>query len=189
MRTTTAWISAVLAIIGAGIGIGAGIWSPEIEYGQGILAQVPCGPGWCGGLVPAPPGLSTAIVLGTTQVVAGQEFTARVVITNETDQPIALIDPHGCEPDFAAALTNANLPPQITFTLGCIGRPLVISPGVNTFRFPMLTTYRSCSMGPSGEPCTPAPIPPGTYVAVLIGSGSTPLPPAVSNSIELVSAH
>jgi hypothetical protein len=55
----------------------------------------------------------------------------------------------------------------------------VIEPGTTRFTFPVLTRYGGCLMV-DGKPCTPPPLPPGAYFAVLIGDGSVPLPPAAT---------
>jgi hypothetical protein len=71
----------------------------------------------------------------------------------------------------------------ILVVIGCEGSPsgggLVIEPGTARFTFPVFTTYGGCPMV-DGQPCTPPPLPPGAYFAVLVGDGQAPLPPAAT---------
>jgi hypothetical protein len=155
-----------------------------LTYGQGDLRSVYCtGSGStkaCGGLVPAPVGLTDRIVLDRIVVPTGTSIHALVVVDNHTGHSIALRDPHGCQPSMAVAVTNATIAPGVGFALVCSAQPLMLDQGITRFPVDVITTYAGC--GPSttvrsskaslpvclphgGVPNLPA----GSYHAVLIG--------------------
>lgn len=134
----------------------------------------------------APGGLAVKIVRVPTKVRFGSSFIATVVVTDATQSPIDLLTPAGCRPAFAVALTNADFAPQVSFEAMCITGAMVISPGSTSFHVPVSVDFLSCARPRSAEACIAGIYPPGTYVAVLIGSGQTPLPEAVSAPIKVV---
>jgi hypothetical protein len=194
MKVVASWVLALLVVIGAGVGIIAAVWSPGLVYGYGILSNMPCHESGsspsCGGLVAAPAGVVDRIELGAATIAAGHPFEVTVVITNETSTPIVLRDgDFGCPPEFVVVLTNGAVAVSVAFAVQCneaqSGEGLVLKPGSILFRSPVLTTYSGCSEV-DGVPCNPLPLPPGSYFAVLIGDGQTPLPPAVAGPVTLV---
>lgn len=153
--------------------------------GQGPLAKLTCtldatGYRGCDGLVRPHPGLAVRLSLDRPKVAAGGRLTATVTVTNTTGATVSLLDPHGCRPSFGVALTNAQVAPRSAITAVCVGRPLVLRPGVNRFTTPVATTYDACQGGSTTAPggtiplCLPGggapPLPPGRYWAVLMGA-------------------
>jgi len=154
--------------------------------------KLPDGTKSCGGLVPASPALVDHIQLDTTRVVAGNAVKGTLVVTNKTQEGINLNHSNrGCRPQFAIVLTSNSFDPEVGFTLPCFGRPLVIRPGTNRFPITVVATYSHCSatskpacIGTSGMP----PIPPGRYVAALIGGDDVlALPPPQPVPVTVVS--
>jgi hypothetical protein len=167
--------------------------STTVVYGTGDLAQVYCTPTGigtqkaCGGLVPAPAGVTDRIALDRTSVHSGTVIHGTLIVENRSGHRIALLDPHGCQPSMAIALTSATMAPVVGFSAVCIGRPLVLHTGANRFSTDVVTTALGCIPGTASDAsasvpvCLPGGGPPplatGTYHAVLVGRGLA-LPPA-----------
>lgn len=203
MRTVAAITLALLAVVGIAVGLMAAVWSPPEVYGVGMLRFVPCvgsvNDPTCGGLLPASPEITDRVVLGSTEVTAGETFEATLVVTNHSEAGIS-IEPY-CTPRFLLALTNSENPPNASgFADACtrVGQPLRIAPGTTRFSFPVLTTYSFCAenrasaRGSDDPVCLPGPafprLPLGTYVVVLIGDGTVALPPAASGPVVVLSS-
>ena len=168
-----------------------------LVYGKGVLRNVSCthAPGSvvsCGGLLPAPRGISDRIVLDTNVARAGTPIHGDLVVTNVRGSAVDLRDPHGCRPGYAVGLTNAVLPAgnAPAFAAVCSANPLVVPQGTTKFPIDVITTWSGCTNGPPPTSaryriprCTahgePPPLPAGRYVAVLYGS-ALPLPPATA---------
>lgn len=156
-------------------------------YGQGDLARIYCtdvgAAKACGGLVPAPAGVTDTIVLDHPSVPTGTALGATVVVVNRTGRVIDLLDTHGCQPSLGVSVTNASVPPAEGFTTICSSAPLVLAPGTNRFPTLVATTAAGCSPTPAAHlpACTAAGLPPdlpvGRYHAVLVGLALA-LPPA-----------
>jgi len=183
----------VAAACGSSPGPTAAPTSTTVVYGTGDLGRVYCTPTGtgaqkaCGGLVPAPAGVTDRIALDRTTVPSGTVIRGTLVVENRSGHQIALLDPHGCQPSMAVALTSATLAPVVGFSAVCIGRPLVLHAGANRFPADVITTALGCIPGTTSDAsasvpaCLPGGGPPplatGTYHAVLVGRGLA-LPPA-----------
>ncbi len=199
-RNPTVLVLAVLALTatvaaacGSSPGPTAAPTSTTVVYGTGDLGSVYCTPTGtgsqkaCGGLVPAPAGVTDRIALARTTVPSGTVIHGTLVVENRSGHQIALLDPHGCQPSMAVALTSATLAPVVGFSAICIGRPLVLYPGATRFPADVITTALGCIPGTTSDAsasvpaCLPGGGPPplatGTYHAVLVGRGLA-LPPA-----------
>lgn len=199
-------VASLLAVVTVGVGLGAcggpSMWSAPsttspLAYGKGELRNVYCTHASgsvpsCGGLLPAPKGVSDKIVLDATVARAGTTVHGDLVVTNASGAAIELRDPHGCTPGYAVGLTNATLPAVNApgFAAVCGYAALVLPPGTTTFPIEAITTYSGCTNGPAPAGgryrlprCVPHGGPPslpsGHYVAVLYGS-SLALPPATT---------
>lgn len=206
MRTVVGWVLFLLAMVAIGVGVTAGAWSPAgPQFGYGMLRHVPCvsspeGPS-CGGLLPADPSLTDRLVLSNYVMTAGATLKAVLLVTNDSGEPIAIQRGPYCGPDFDVGLTNDRIWPNagVFVNASCSGRgPLLVQPGTTRFSFPVFTTYGSCAQVPAqadvseGDPAcldwtVSPPLPPGTYVAVLLGD-QVELPPAVSAPLTIVAS-
>jgi hypothetical protein len=142
------------------------------------------------GLLPASPDLSDRLILRTSRVTAGAQIPATIVITNRGQAPVKLADSHGCRPGYAAAVTNAKFPPNVSFGAACAVRPLVLAPGVTRLKTTVSTSYQGCTptkaqATPMFPKCLPGkhlppPLPAGQYRVVLVGENlALPAPAAV----------
>jgi hypothetical protein len=142
------------------------------------------------GLLPASPNLSDRLVLQSTRVTAGARIPATIVVTNRGSAPVRLADSHGCQPGYAAAVTNAKIPPNVLFGAACAVRALVLQPGVTRLKTTVFTTYQGCTptkaqATPNFPQCLPGkhlppPLPAGQYHVVLVGENlALPAPAAV----------
>lgn len=176
-----------LAATGCGSTTGPAAVAPTttLVYGQGDLRRVPCtGSGstrTCGGLVPAPIGVTDRIVLNRAVVPTGTTIHAVVVVVNRTGHSILLRDPHGCESAMGVAVTNATVAPGGGFTQVCRSQMFLLATGTSRLPFDVITTYAGCvptrtarSSKASAPACLPnggvPNLPIGTYHAVIVGS-------------------
>jgi len=138
------------------------------------------------GLLPSNKGLSDRIHLDETSVVAGSKTNGTLTVVNRGERAIGL-SYRGCRPSYRVALTDREGLFGDAFQLPCPRRPLVIEPGPNSFPVVVSTTYDSCvpagPVAPDQPGCTGGsramvpPLPPGRYLAVLVGVNLA-LPPA-----------
>jgi hypothetical protein len=141
-----------------------------------LLAPAVGAAGAHNGLLRASPELRDRIELNSTRVLAGPRLHGTLVVTNRGRRPINLT--RRCRPDFAVALTNGSVAPDVAFAFVCTNAPFVISPGTTRFPLTVATTYSSCLQpGGSSTKSMPSclaggifpPLPPGRYRAVLVG--------------------
>jgi hypothetical protein len=164
-----------------------------VLYGQGALRNLPCvvdgsGVRSCGGLLPAARGLVDHLQLDRTRVAAGTAIRGALVVTNDGDRTVNLAY-KGCRPSYMVALTTSTFAPQYGFVLPCEAQPLAIKARTTT-ALPI-----SVSTSDLDARCTPAtqaavqgvptclangmaPLPVGTYFAVLVGQDLALPPPA-----------
>lgn len=146
------------------------------------------------GLVPAPPGITDALRLDRSRVTGGQPLTATLTIVNDRGYPVTLPDT-GCRPRDTVVLANRQHAPNAAFTSDCQrGAPLTLAPGRTTRSFTVVTVHDRCAevsggggfpkCGPNGGP---PPLPPGRYVAVLVGT-RMPLPEAISAPVTVTAS-
>ncbi len=185
----------LLAVASAAAGLLAACSSPQVPApspgtsSPGAPAVSPSapaahpGPAPTIGLVPAPGGLTDALVLQRTRVTAGIPIQATLIVTYRGRAPVNLN--HGCRPQFAVVVTNHQFPPAVAFATDCSLLPFIIKPGENRLAVTVDTSYSSCSevLGQAtrrSPACLPGrlpmpPLPPGRYEAVLVGQ-DLPLP-------------
>ena len=201
VRSSAAWLllgalllgGAAASACGSGPGPSAAPTTTTLVYGQGALSAVYCTSGTgaqrsCGGLLPAPIGITDRIVLDHTVVATGTVLHGSLVVVNRSGHPISLLGPDGCQPSMSVAVTSTSIPPGAAFTQDCRSQPLVIARGETRMPIEVFTTYPGCSSGstaPTSPPTLPAclsgnrppPLPVGGYQAVLVGMDLA-LPPA-----------
>ena len=123
----------VAAACGSSPGPTSAPTSTTVVYGTGDLAQVYCTPTGigtqeaCGGLVPAPAGVTDRIALDKTTVPSGTVIHGALIVDNRSGNRIALLDPRGCQPSMAVALTSATMAPVVGFRRG-VHRPATCPP-------------------------------------------------------------
>ena len=135
------------------------------------------------GLVPANPALTDRVVLHSTRVRAGQPLVGTLLVTNHSSHSINL-KMGICVRDWALGLAGRGITIYPGFVASCSGEPLLVGPGLHRYPLSVLATYGVCTEVPrlqtrSLPPCVnnAAPnLPPGTYYALLFGSGNLPLP-------------
>jgi hypothetical protein len=144
------------------------------------------------GLLPASPSLSDRLVLRSSQVTAGAQIPATIIVTNRGKAPVRLADSNGCRPSYAAAIIKAGQP-NISFGASCSLDPLVLAPGVTRLQTTLSTRYQGCTpikaqatpsapqcLGGKQHPVIP-PLPAGRYRVVLVGENlALPAPAAVT---------
>jgi hypothetical protein len=112
--------------------------------------------------------LGAHIVLPSTTIRSGSSVDGYVVVENHTGHPL---ETTGCLTLFTVALGNDRISPRIGW-LDCLER-FTIPSGESRYPVRVVARYLSCPP----PPCTdgrPAPLPPGTYRAMLFRD--TPLP-------------
>lgn len=145
------------------------------------------------GLVPAPGGVTDSLHLDRSRAHAGQRIDATLTIENHRHSPVTLPDTaHGCRPKGTVVLANRDHVPSSSFAAVCVSGHITLPPGRITWSFHVITTYDGCAPVPvDGMPRCGAhglpPLPPGRYVAVLVG-WTLPLPQAVSAPLTLTAA-
>jgi hypothetical protein len=109
-------------------------------------------------------------------ILGGQEFTATLVVENNGDHELSILV-NGCQPKWSIALTNESHPPDQAFTADCPTAPFVAPIGTTRFAITNRAIASSCTPNGVGTAATPKcinggipPLPPGEYLAVLIGS-------------------
>lgn len=159
--------------------------APRASAGHPIKASV-------AGLLPASPSLSDRLVLHSSQVTAGAQVPATIIVTNHGQAPVKLADSHGCGPAYAAAIVDGGQP-NVSFGAACSLHPLVLAPGVTRLQTTLSTRYLGCTptkaqatrnfpqcLGGKQHP-VPPPLPAGRYSVVLVGQNlALPAPTAVS---------
>jgi hypothetical protein len=172
-----------LMLLGASCG-GHATAAPRetVHYGQGALKEIPCTPTRagrnCGGLLPAAKGLSDQLQLDQRTVVAGRTIKGTLTVRNNTSRAISLLS-RRCRPPYQVALTNKRGLFFAAFPMPCHIQRLLLEPGSNTFPVTVPTTYGSCVADRQTSADQPLcisrpkmsvpPLPPGRYLAVLIG--------------------
>jgi hypothetical protein len=134
------------------------------------------------GLLPANAELTDRVELRPTRVRAGRPIQGTLLIMNHSSHPINLT--MSCEPDWAIVLASTKVMQYPAFATVCSRGALLIGPGLNRYPVTVHTTYLGCANGPQSGPAglpecvaNMAPgLPPGTYYAILFGSGNLPLP-------------
>jgi hypothetical protein len=144
--------------------------------------------------------LTTRVELdGNSFVAGGPAIHGTVVITNNTDNPIALDSPGACLGKWAVELTSPAASQHVAWTLDCLsGAPRVVRPGANRFPVTITTTYSECfnqtaKPDPDSVACLPGglvpPLPPGNYEAVLVTDQPGYLPLAPRVPVRIVAAR
>lgn len=115
--------------------------------------------------------LSGRIELAETTVEAGGTIEGRVVVNNNTGEPIIVV---GCGSIFQVALANDEIEPMVGWNL--CAQDITIPTGESTYPVSVRASYNTC-LGESGEstipmvPCLedglPPALPPGDYEARL----------------------
>lgn len=126
------------------------------------------------------PTASARIILPSRTVTAGSQMPGRVVVDNNTGEPIHA---HGCGSLFAVVLTSSTYHPDLTN--GTCSQNFTIPAGKSDYPVRVLASYLACNVG--GAPACPPgkqpipPLPPGHYYAklVFLVHPFAPAPPAI----------